>query len=122
MNELAVREIDVSGLPPPEPFEHIMLALDTLPEGATLRVLIHREPYPLYEILRETGYDWQTSALADGNFAILISHTNEQGKANTPDNQTGHARPTHPDCPLASLAPTQAREAANVSLRELDVI
>ena len=73
MTEPAIREIDVRGLPPPEPFETIMLALDTLPEGATLRVLIHREPYPLYEVLRDAGYNWQTSALTDGHYSILIS-------------------------------------------------
>ena len=67
-------ELDVRGLPPPEPFEHIMQALQTLPAGTSLRVLIHREPYPLYEVLRGNGFAWQTSALADGDFVILISH------------------------------------------------
>lgn len=67
-------ELDVRGLPPPEPLENIMHALQTLPAGETLQVHIHREPYPLYEMLRDTGYAWQTTALADGSFAILISH------------------------------------------------
>ncbi len=67
-------ELDVRGLPPPEPFENIMQALQTLPAGETLRVLIHREPFPLYEVLRDTGYVRQTSALADGSFAIQIGH------------------------------------------------
>ena len=66
-------ELDVRGLPPPEPFEHIMLALQMLPAGATLQVHIHREPFPLYEVLRDTGYAWQTTAHADGSFVILIS-------------------------------------------------
>jgi len=68
-------ELDVRGLPPPEPFECIMLALKTLSAEASLRVLIHREPYPLYEVLHNTGYVWKTTALADGNFEILISRT-----------------------------------------------
>jgi len=67
-------ELDVRGLPPPEPFERIMGALAELPSGTLLRVHIHREPYPLYEALRDHGYTWQTSALADGSFSISISH------------------------------------------------
>ncbi len=67
-------ELDVRGLPPPEPFVNIMHALQTLPAGATLQVRIHREPYPLYDALREGGYAWQTTALADGSFQIVILH------------------------------------------------
>lgn len=69
-----MQKLDVRGLPPPEPFENIMHALQTLPAGEALHVTIHREPHPLYEILRGTGYAWQTTALADGNFEILITH------------------------------------------------
>lgn len=65
-------ELDVRGLAPPEPFEHIMQALQMLPDGASLRVLIHREPFPLYEVLKGNGYTWQATELADGNFSILI--------------------------------------------------
>lgn len=67
-------ELDVRGLPPPEPFENIMHALQTLACGASLRVLIHREPHPLYPVLRDAGFDWHTSVLPDGDFAILIWH------------------------------------------------
>lgn len=66
-------ELDVRGLSPPEPFENIMRALQTLPAGETLQVHIHRKPYPLYEALRDSGYAWQTIALADGSFEILIT-------------------------------------------------
>lgn len=68
-------ELDVRGLPPPEPFQHIMRALPALPAGACLQVHIDREPYPLYEVLRGSGYAWQTSALADGSYSIRISHS-----------------------------------------------
>ncbi len=68
-------ELDVRGLPPPEPFEQIMHALQLLPADSRLRVLIHREPYPLYEVLGDNGFTWQTSALADGNYSILIGRT-----------------------------------------------
>lgn len=66
-------ELDVRGLPPPEPFEKVMQTLPTLPAGATLRVLIPREPFPLYAVLRDMGYSWATTPLADGNYEILIT-------------------------------------------------
>jgi len=66
-------ELDVRGLPPPEPFENIIRALPMLSGQETLRVLIHREPYPLYEMLRGAGYTWQAIALANGDFEILIT-------------------------------------------------
>lgn len=66
--------LDVRGLPPPEPFEQIMLALESLAKGNRLRVLIHREPYPLYDVLRDTGYRHRTTALSDGNFSIEIDY------------------------------------------------
>lgn len=65
--------LDVCWLPPPEPFENIMQALAVLPANGTLRVHIHREPFPLYDVLRESGYAWQTGALADGTFEIIIT-------------------------------------------------
>jgi len=67
------RQIDVRGLPPPEPFEKIMNALQTLPADTELLVQIHREPYPLYDVLRDTGYTWHTQMLAEDNFNIIIS-------------------------------------------------
>lgn len=68
-----MQELDVRGLPPPEPFENVMQALQALPAGEALQVHIHREPFPLYEVLRDTGYAWETTALADGNFKVLIT-------------------------------------------------
>jgi len=68
-------ELDVRGLPPPEPLEHIMCALQTLPVDAYLQVHIDREPYPLYDVLRDGGFDWQTIAQSDGSFSIRISRS-----------------------------------------------
>lgn len=53
--------LDVRGLPPCEPFERTLAALDELPTGETLEVLIHREPFPLYELMRERGFAWQVA-------------------------------------------------------------
>ena len=73
MGSDTTRELDVRGLPPPEPFQRIMEALFALPDNNVLQVHIHREPFPLYEVLRANDYVWQTTALADGNFSIRIS-------------------------------------------------
>ena len=50
--------LDVRGLPPCEPFERTLAALDELPAGEALDVLIHREPTPLYDWLHEHGWAW----------------------------------------------------------------
>lgn len=50
-----------------------MRALPALSAGAVLHVHIDREPYPLYEVLRNSGYAWQTDAQTDGSFSIRIS-------------------------------------------------
>lgn len=68
-----MQELDVRGLIPPEPFESIMRTLQKLPAEETLQVHIHREPFPLYDALLSGGYAWQTTALADGSFKIMIT-------------------------------------------------
>jgi uncharacterized protein (DUF2249 family) len=72
-NHQKMQFLDVRWLPPPEPFEHIMRALGTLPADTALQVHIHREPFPLYDVLRDSGYAWQTAALANGDFEIMIT-------------------------------------------------
>jgi hypothetical protein len=64
-------EIDVRGLDPPEPMVRILERLQHAPDSP-LRVRIHREPFPLYELLLEQGYRWRSRSLADGSFEILI--------------------------------------------------
>ncbi|MDO8989731.1 MAG: DUF2249 domain-containing protein [Sideroxyarcus sp.] len=75
MRERGLQELDVCGLPPPEPFERIMHALASLPAESALQVRIHREPYPLYDVLRDNGYAWHTTPLADGSYSIRISRS-----------------------------------------------
>jgi tRNA 2-thiouridine synthesizing protein A len=64
--------IDARYLEPPEPFVLTMEALDTLPDGEKLLLLLFREPHPLYRILKQNGYTHQTELVADGTFEILI--------------------------------------------------
>lgn len=64
--------VDGRGLEPPEPMERVLAALDELQPGQRLRFLIHRQPYPLYDILRRYHYRHETTAGAGGYFEILI--------------------------------------------------
>ena len=64
--------VDARGLEPPEPFERVMHALALLRPGQTIRLLLHREPFPLYAILDQRGYRHDTQMQADGSYVILI--------------------------------------------------
>lgn len=66
------RVLDVRWLDPPEPFEQVVAALDGMPAGSTLRVLIHREPLPLYRMLDESGCRHRTHFDERGFFEIII--------------------------------------------------
>lgn len=65
-------EIDARALEPPEPMEKVMQTLDLLRPGQHIRLLLHREPFPLYPILRSRGYRHDTMPQADGSYVILI--------------------------------------------------
>jgi uncharacterized protein (DUF2249 family) len=75
--ETPARTLDVRWLEPPEPMERIMAALDELPEGAMLRVMIHREPMPLYRALDASGYRHATRFDEHGYFEIEIGRVAE---------------------------------------------
>lgn len=64
--------VDARWLEPPEPMERVMQALALLRPGQSIRMLLHREPFPLYTILAERGYQHSTRMEADGNYVILI--------------------------------------------------
>lgn len=66
------RLIDGRNLLPPEPLELTLAALDTLPDGEELVLLLYCEPHPLYQILRRNGYFWRASVQADGTREIRI--------------------------------------------------
>ena len=64
--------IDVSALEPPEPLEQILDHLADLVPGDWLRVRHRRDPVPLYRMLRDMGYHWQTTCVAAEHFEIVI--------------------------------------------------
>ena len=64
--------IDARGLEPPEPLEKVMATLSVLRPGQSIRLLLHREPFPLYPLLAERGYGHDTAPQDDGSYVILI--------------------------------------------------
>ena len=64
--------IDARGLEPPEPMERVLQTLTLLRPGQTIRLLLHREPFPLYSLLAQQGYRHETRMAADGSYVILI--------------------------------------------------
>jgi uncharacterized protein (DUF2249 family) len=69
--------IDARDLEPPEPFERVMEALTTLESGGQIKLILTREPFPLYRVLERNGYLHQATHFPDGRVEILIS---ERGK------------------------------------------
>lgn len=67
------RRLDVRGLPPCEPLERVLDALESLPRGDVLVVDIHREPFPLYALLPDLGCVANTTPQPDGTFVVRIT-------------------------------------------------
>jgi uncharacterized protein (DUF2249 family) len=65
-------ELDVCGLQPPEPLERALEALSGLRPNQRLRMLIDREPRPLYGILERNGYEYDATLRDDYIYEILI--------------------------------------------------
>jgi uncharacterized protein (DUF2249 family) len=71
---LSNREIlvDARNLEPPEPMEKVMQTLGLLRPDQSIRLLLHREPFPLYPLLSARGYQHDTHMAVDGSYIILI--------------------------------------------------
>lgn len=65
-------ELDARDLEPPEPMQQALAALAVLKPGEQLRMLHHREPFPLYAMLRERGFTYRTTQLDDDSYEVLI--------------------------------------------------
>ena len=68
------RTIDGRDLPPPEPLELTLAALDELPAAEHLLLLVNCSPQPLFNYLRRNGYRWTEEIREDGTYAIRIGH------------------------------------------------
>jgi uncharacterized protein (DUF2249 family) len=65
--------IDARGLEPPRPFELVMDALCELQPGDSLRLILEREPHPLYRVLTRNGYRYQVRLDDSGSYEIDIT-------------------------------------------------
>jgi len=72
--------LDVCGLEPPEPLERVLDALSRLRPEQRLRILIDREPLPLYRILDNNNYAHSTHYRDDHLFDILIWQKNNAAR------------------------------------------
>ncbi len=66
------RIIDGREMEAPEPLEATLAALDTLPAGEELVLLLNCQPHPLYQVLRNNGYCWSEEWDAEGTNVIHI--------------------------------------------------
>jgi uncharacterized protein (DUF2249 family) len=64
--------LDLRGLYPPEPMERVLDALAGLLAGQQIRMLIEREPHPLYRILETNNYRYSSTEPAPGLYQIVI--------------------------------------------------
>jgi uncharacterized protein (DUF2249 family) len=64
--------IDGRELQPPEPMEQTLEALDGLPDGDEVLLLLYCQPHPLFNILKNHGYTWNELVRADGTREIRI--------------------------------------------------
>ena len=64
--------LDLRGLFPPEPMERVLDALSTMTMDQKVRMLIDREPLPLYRILDRNGYPYRVALPEAGVFEITI--------------------------------------------------
>ncbi len=64
--------LDARWLEPPEPMERALAALERARPGERIRLLIHREPFPLYELLALRGWHYRTERRDDDCYEVLI--------------------------------------------------
>ncbi len=64
--------LDLRGLMPPEPMERVLDALAGLLAGQQIRMLIEREPHPLFRILERNNYSHRSTEPEPGLYQVVI--------------------------------------------------
>lgn len=64
--------VDGREMEPPGPMEATLAALDALPSGEELVLLLYCTPHPLFQMLRRNGYVWTEQWEDDGTNVIRI--------------------------------------------------
>mgnify|MGYP006302302239 CR=1 FL=1 len=57
-----------------EPFDRIVEALESLPEGGTLTLVNSFEPEPLYAVLEARGFDHETQRAGPEEWRVKVTH------------------------------------------------
>ena len=60
--------LDLRHLPPPEPMQRILDALESMPPHTRLDALTPQRPEPLLPLLAQWGYAWRIQALEGGRW------------------------------------------------------
>jgi uncharacterized protein (DUF2249 family) len=66
---------DVDG----EPFGHIVSALESLPPGGDLLLVNSFEPEPLYSVLRERGFEYESRRVDADEWHVTVTHSGNSG-------------------------------------------
>jgi uncharacterized protein (DUF2249 family) len=70
--------IDVSELAPPEPMSVILQSLSKLADNCCLQIKHRREPFPLYEKLKEAGFAYHCVVHSQDNITLYIYHLGDE--------------------------------------------
>jgi hypothetical protein len=72
--------VDGRGLEPPEPLEHVLAAIERMRSDQHVRLLLRREPLPLFGMLESMGFVHQTHLLPGGEYEIVIERRRDTGR------------------------------------------
>lgn len=72
-------ELDLRGLPPPEPMLRALAAADALLPGQAVQVLTPLLPMPLLDALASRGLQASASTLPAGGARVLIRRRDDDG-------------------------------------------
>ncbi len=64
------RFVDASDLAPPEPLQVALQAATALRPGERVRVRLPRQPYPLFGLLAEQGFSYESVAVPRGEDCV----------------------------------------------------
>lgn len=64
--------LDARGWEPPEPMVRMLEALDALPRGRKIVMLLNLEPRPLFRILMVNGFDCRSRLVPEGHFEVTV--------------------------------------------------
>lgn len=79
MGEL--RRIDLTGLPPPEPLEQALRAVQELPEGDALQLTYDRNPVLLYPLVKADGFACATRHAKSGGCDVFLWRLHDRDAA-----------------------------------------